>query len=65
MRTSLDANASLPELLQELLDAHADTLRLATADLRSLEWSAHRAYLRDLRRVGLEALASLEASEHR
>jgi hypothetical protein len=47
----------LTGLVYELLDAHDDTVRLAgdlTADPR---WNAHREYLRDLQRVGREALA--------
>jgi hypothetical protein len=44
-------------LLYELLDAHDDTARLA-ADLESdVRWEAHVGYLRDLQRLGREALA--------
>ena len=44
-------------LLYELLDAHIDTITLAGA-LESDEcWAAHLDYLRDLQRVGREALA--------
>jgi len=46
----------LERLLYELLDAHDDTARLA-ADLPGTAWRAHLAYLRDLQRVGREALA--------
>jgi hypothetical protein len=41
----------------ELLDAHGDTMRLADGlDAQPL-WAAHLEYLRDLQRVGREALA--------
>jgi hypothetical protein len=44
-------------LVYELLDAHDDTARLA-ADLASdVRWEAHVGYLRDLQRLGREALA--------
>jgi hypothetical protein len=51
---------SLDELIAltyELLDAHADTARLALDDSGDGEWDNHLAYLRDLQRVGREALA--------
>ncbi len=44
-------------LSYELLDAHADTQRLAGAVATEAEWENHLAYLRDLQRVGREALA--------
>ncbi len=51
--------AQLIELIQELLDAHCDTVCLA-ADLDAEPgWAAHVAYLKDLRRVGQHALARL------
>jgi uncharacterized protein YciI len=50
---SVDA---LIALTYELLDAHADTARLAH-DASDAEWDNHLAYLRDLQRVGREALA--------
>jgi hypothetical protein len=40
-----------------LLDAHADTARLAQDYASDAEWQNHLAYLRDLQRVGREALA--------
>jgi hypothetical protein len=44
-------------LVYELLDAHGDTAQLA-ADLAVDErWEAHLGYLRDLQRVGREAMA--------
>jgi hypothetical protein len=55
------ASAELTELLYELLDAHEDTLRLSDDIGETAQWRAHRAYLRDLRRAGHEALARLEA----
>jgi hypothetical protein len=49
--------AALVALAYELLDAHADTARLYADHADEAEWSNHAAYLRDLQRVGREALA--------
>jgi hypothetical protein len=48
----------LVRLADELLDAHDDTLRLSEDMPLGERWDAHLAYLRDLRRVGREALAA-------
>jgi hypothetical protein len=63
-RTVQDANKSavsfsgdVTELVYELLDAHADTMRLARDFDDDAAWAAHLDYLRDLQRVGREALA--------
>jgi hypothetical protein len=60
----LDANKSavstaeyVTELLYELLDAHLDTMRMARELDPDPAWAAHLDYLRDLQRVGREALA--------
>ena len=60
----LDANGSavttgryVTELLYELLDAHVDTMRMARELDGDPDWAAHLDYLRDLQRVGREALA--------
>ena len=60
----LDANKSaviaggyVSELVYELLDAHVDTMRLAHGLDDDPGWAAHLDYLRDLQRVGREALA--------
>ena len=60
----LDANGSavttgryVTELLYELLDAHVDTMRIACELDDDPVWAAHLDYLRDLQRVGREALA--------
>jgi hypothetical protein len=51
---------SLTELVYELLDAHQDTARLASElECGDEAWAAHLDYLRDLQRVGREALAGL------
>jgi hypothetical protein len=52
-----EALAALTALSYELLDAHADTRRLADESATDAEWDSHLAYLRDLQRVGREALA--------
>lgn len=54
------AQATLPGLIAltyELLDAHADTARLAGEEASGAEWHHHLAYLTDLQRVGRETLA--------
>ena len=62
MSARTGASAELTELIYELLDAHEDTLRLSDDAIgETAEWCVHRAYLRDLRRTGHEALARLEA----
>ncbi len=60
----LDANNSAviaggyaTELVYELLDAHADTIRMAHELDGDPVWAAHLDYLRDLQRVGRAALA--------
>lgn len=62
----IDANTSgtkarpdLSGLVYELLDAHLDTTKLADGAAEGEEWAAHLDYLRDLQRVGREALAAL------
>jgi hypothetical protein len=51
------------ELLYELLDAHDDTVRLAAGPQSDLRWRAHLDYLRQLQRVGREALAHMTVAE--
>jgi hypothetical protein len=60
----LDANTSaitargyVTELVYELLDAHVDTMRMASDLDTDPAWAAHLDYLRDLQRVGRETLA--------
>jgi len=50
---------ALVALTYELLDAHADTARLAVDEADCTEWENHLGYLRDLQRVGREALAAV------
>lgn len=50
--------AALEQLVYELLDAHADTVRLAEPLRGELEWDAHLDYLRDLQRVARGLLAA-------
>lgn len=50
-------DAGLVALTYELLDAHVDTARLVGDQAVDAEWQNHLAYLRDLQRVGREALA--------
>lgn len=60
VRTSHASRAAgfdVERLLYELLDAHDDTVRLAGEGADELRWQAHLDYLRQLQRVGREALA--------
>ena len=53
----------LARLVYELLDAHRDTEQLVHESPSDLQWRAHLSYLRDLQRVGREALAENLSSE--
>ena len=55
------AGGYVTELVYELLDAHMDTLRMAHDLDGDPVWAAHLDYLRDLQRVGREALARAAA----
>ena len=52
----------LTDLVYELLDAHCDTICLAEEADESVAWDAHLHYLRDLLRVGREALARVPST---
>ncbi len=52
-----DRSERLARLVYELLDAHADTQRLADRHANHLQWRTHLSYLRDLQRAGREILA--------
>ncbi len=54
---SLTATRDLTALVYELLDAHADTARLAEELGGDLRWDAHLDYLRALQRTARELLA--------
>ena len=56
-RTATISGGYVTELVYELLDAHVDTMRLAHGLDGDPAWAAHLDYLRDLQRVGREALA--------
>ena len=47
----------LTRLVYELLDAHDDTVRIATGQDLDGRWQAHLSYLCDLQRVARELLA--------
>jgi hypothetical protein len=53
----------LVEVVYELLDAHEDTIRLADELRGHSQWDAHLDYLRDLHRVGREALARVPSAQ--
>jgi hypothetical protein len=64
VRSEDGAKAALVALAYELLDAHADTAALAGDGATSEQWAHHVAYLRDLQRVGREALARTGRSRY-
>ena len=57
----------LPEhlalLVDELIDAHDDTVRLSEELVSDWRWEAHICYLRNLRRLGREVLAAVTVDE--
>jgi hypothetical protein len=57
------AAAGLAALAYELLDAHADTARLADGLSYDWSWAAHLDYLRALQRTGRETLARTAPDE--
>jgi hypothetical protein len=57
MRQQAQRDDELVLLVYELLDAHDDTLRIATEPARELAWAAHLEYLRALQRKGREIVA--------
>jgi hypothetical protein len=64
-----DGTAACPrgvvELVYELMDAHEDTARLAARTLdRDPTWLEHLDYIRQLQRVGREALAVSSGERH-
>ena len=60
-----DDKSALVRLVYELLDAHADTVRLTGIDQSDVRWQAHLGYLQGLQRVGREVLAAAVASHSR
>lgn len=56
-RTKRTSTDEVNDLIYKLLDAHADTTRLADDLAADPRWSAHLGYLRDLQRVSREILA--------
>jgi hypothetical protein len=58
-----DGGNELRSLVYELLDAHADTVELATGPGDETGWVAHLDYLRALHRRGKEILARSAAPE--
>jgi hypothetical protein len=52
-------------LVYELLDAHADTVQLASDLAHEEQWAVHLEYLRGLQRTGYEVLASIQTETDR
>jgi hypothetical protein len=52
-----ERSEQLARLVYELLDAQRDTEQLVHEQAQGLQWRAHLSYLRDLQRVGRQALA--------
>jgi hypothetical protein len=61
-KSAVITGGDVADLVYELLDAHVDTMRMARDLDGDPAWAAHLDYLRDLQRVGREALAG--ASRH-
>ena len=55
-----DEHEALVALVEELVEAHFDTIELALARLPPTEWEGHVEYLRALQRTGLEILAGVD-----
>jgi hypothetical protein len=58
--TAVGSAIELRQLLAELIDAHVDTVELATRSATDVAWSAHIAYIRDLQRLAQETLARMD-----
>jgi hypothetical protein len=59
----MELSEHLVAVVDELIDAHDDTVRLSEELVRDECWEAHICYLRDLRRVAREALAAATADD--
>jgi hypothetical protein len=59
----MELSEHLVRVVDELIDAHDDTVRLADEGAPDWRWEAHVCYLRRLRRLGCEALAAATADE--
>jgi hypothetical protein len=60
--SAVTSNEYVVALVYELLDAHGDTMRIARDMDGDPTWAAHLDYLRDLQRVGRQALAQLTSA---
>lgn len=60
-KSAVTAGGYITQLVYELLDAHIDTMRMAHDLDDDPAWAAHLDYLRDLQRVGREAIARAAA----
>jgi translation initiation factor 2B subunit (eIF-2B alpha/beta/delta family) len=64
VRTSISIEtrpvAQLHRLVEELTDAHEDTVLLATSRATALEWQVHLDYVRAMQRLAHETLAGHE-----
>jgi hypothetical protein len=54
--SAAERSEQLARLVYELLDAHRDTEELVREHAQEPQWRAHLSYLRDLQRVGRQAL---------
>jgi hypothetical protein len=54
----MELSEHLALLVDELIDAHDDTVRLSESLVGDWRWEAHICYLRNLERLGREALAA-------
>jgi hypothetical protein len=58
----MELSKDLAVLVDELIDAHDDTVRLSEGPATDWQWEAHLCYVRELRRLGSEALAAAKAA---
>jgi hypothetical protein len=58
----MELSEHLVLVVDELIDAHDDTVRLSEELATDQRWEAHIRYLRELERVGREALAAATAT---
>ena len=59
----MELSEHLVLLVDELIDAHDDTIRLSEELVPDWRWEAHIRYVRELRRLGREALAAATADD--
>jgi hypothetical protein len=59
----MELSKDLVLLVDELIDAHDDTVRLSEGIAAEWQWEAHLCYLRELGRLAREAVAAARTDE--